>query len=181
MNIDVFDLYKTLRQSDILFCFSGAISQSIVEGLGQTLRTHLERQEADSRAIRNVFAILVEQMQNVINYSTENVPGPEEEGSLRYGIVVVGQDNGRFFIISGNYIKDSAAERVTALLEKMQSMDKDELKHFYRQERRKDDDPESKGAGLGLIEVARKTSLPVEHSILCTDSGRRFLTIKAVI
>jgi len=181
VNVDVFDLYKTLRQADILFCFSGTISQSIVEGLGQTLRTHLERQETSSRATRNVFAILVEQMQNVINYSTENVPGPEEEGSLRYGIVVVGQDNGRFFIISGNYIEEGAAQRVTALLDRMQVMDKDELKTFYRKERRKGHDPESKGAGLGLIEVARKTSLPVEHTILRTDNGRLFLTIKAVI
>ena len=181
MNIDVFDLYKTLRQQDILFCFSGAISQSTVEGLGQTLRTHLERQETDTRATRNVFSILVEQMQNVINYSLENVPGPEEEGSLSYGIILVGREKGRFFIISGNYIEDDAAERVTCLLDKIRSMDKDELKAFYKEERRREPASTSKGAGLGLIEIARKASLPMEHEIVCTSENRKFLTIKAVI
>ena len=181
MNVNVFDLYKTLRQNDILFCFSGSISQSTVEGLGHTLRTHLERQEASSKATRNVFAILVEQMQNVINYSQENIPGPRTEGSLSYGIILVGQDNGEFFIISGNYISESAAGRVSFLLDKMQNMGKEELKTFYRQERRRETDPESKGAGLGLIEVARKASLPVEHTIMDTEDGRTFLTIKAVI
>jgi len=41
--------------------------------------------------------------------------------------------------------------------------------------------PGSKGAGLGLIEMARKGSEPIEYSFLSIDDNFSFFTISVVV
>jgi hypothetical protein len=43
--------------------------------------------------MRSVFAVFVEQMQNIIRYSAERLPpGGEDAGTLRYGLLTIAQD-----------------------------------------------------------------------------------------
>jgi len=71
-------------------------------------------------------------------------------------------------------------ERFRSLLDRVIAMDKEQLKAYYFEQRRKGPDLSSKGAGLGLIETARKATW-LEYSIADADEDRNFITIKAVI
>lgn len=182
IDINLYDYYQFLKKEGIIFSFSGPTSQSVVEGIGEALRQQMELEETAVTISHRVFAIFVEQMQNVVNYSAEKVSGAKEEGGdLRHGMVVVGKENGRFFILSGNYIKKEDAKRITALLDTLRGMSKEELKAFYKEQRRKEIPEGSKGAGLGLIETFRKASAPLEHRLHSVDEVFDFISIHAVI
>jgi len=60
-------------------------------------------------------------------------------------------------------------------------MDKDELKIYYKERRRADREGDSKGAGIGFIEMARKSSQPLEFSFQKIDDKHSFFTIKITI
>lgn len=178
----LYEFYKDLKQDGIIFCFSGPTSQSVVEGIGEALRHKMELEETSMTVSHRVFSIFVEQMQNVVNYSAERVQGgAEEEYELRSGIVVVGKKDGRFYVISGNYIAKDAAARMTGALDRLRAMGKDELKAHYKEQRRKEPEAGSKGAGLGLIETARKASEPLVYQVARVDENYDFLSINAVI
>jgi hypothetical protein len=54
-----------------------------------------------------VFAIFVEQMQNMIRYSAEKDPPdapPETPHELRYGVLTIGQENGEYVVHAGNLV-----------------------------------------------------------------------------
>lgn len=82
------------------------------------------------------------------------------------------------FVVSGNYIIKQDTQRFRSLLDRVIVMDK--VESLLSRTASKGPDPSSKGAGLGLIETARKATW-LEYSVADADEDRNFITIKAVI
>jgi len=180
--LDLFTLYNNLKKDGIIFCFSGPASQDIVEGVGEALKQKMERDDTSRSTARKVFSVFVEQIQNVIRYSAEEIIGHDEDGSeLRYGVVIVGREKEKFYVLSGNYIEKGKEEQLAERLRALQKMNKDELKAYFREQRKKDLDMWDSDAGLGLIETARKSSEPIEFSITPVNDAYVFFSIKALI
>ena len=183
MNLSLYNLYNELKAQQILFCYSGPIDQSSIEGVGNTLRRNLVIDEAGNTTAISVFSIFVEQVQNVLNYSAEKLGDSNElENELRIGIVVIGhEENDDYFIYCGNRVYNNDIAKISNHLELIRKLEKDELKVLYKERRRMEPAPGSKGAGLGLIEMARKSSRPFDYSFVKIDEEFSFFSIKVVV
>ncbi len=172
--------YMDMKRDGIIFCFNGPTSQSIIESIGTALRKKMEVDNAGRGTIQRVFSIFIELMQNIINYTEPDIFGPEDEGpEFKHGIVIVGRDEDKFYIISGNRIHQSESEKVLESIKALQQMNRQELKEHYQRMRRLEPEEQSKGAGLGLIEMFRRASEPLECHISPLDAETAFLSIKA--
>jgi len=177
--INLYDYKQSLQEDGIIFSFSGPMSHDIIEGIGSAIRIKIgEGENGDRKAALKVFSIFVEQVENVINYSAEKDPIDSE---LSFGIVVIGKKDDLFFISGGNKIEKSKKEQLETHLSKLALMDKDELKVYYKERRRAAKEGDSKGAGIGFIEMARKSSRPLEFSFQEIDENSTFFTIKISI
>jgi Asp-tRNA(Asn)/Glu-tRNA(Gln) amidotransferase C subunit len=177
--IDLYDYKQGLQADGIIFSFSGPMSHEIIEGIGSAIRVKIgEGEQGDRKAALKVFAIFVEQVENVINYSVEK---DYEESQLSFGIVVIGKKDGVFFISGGNKIRSDKVEKLDANLSNLAGMDKDALKAHYKEKRRAGKEHDSKGAGIGFIEMARKSSRPIEYTFKKIDENYSFFTIKISI
>ena len=182
MSFALYDLFARLHDQHILFCFSGPASQGLVEGVGEVLKQKMEQDAAGSEIVRRVFAVFVEQMQNVIYYSADRVTGPpEQEGEIRVGLVVVGREGEHFFVTTGNVMQAADAQGLADQIRRLQTMDKEQMKQHFKQQRRREAPSGSKGAGLGLIETARRASRPLEFELQETQDGRIFFSLKVTI
>ncbi len=183
MDISLYDFYQELRKKSIFFYYSGPISQSSLEGVGNTLRRNLEYEEAGNKTTMSVFSIFVEQVQNILNYSAERLGKTEDlENELRIGVVVIGrEENGDYYVFCGNRIYNTDIEVLSAKIEEVKTLSKDELKALYKERRKMDPEAGSKGAGLGLIEMARKAGKPIEHTYTKIDEEFSFFSIKVVV
>ena len=141
----------------------------------------MELEDAGMNTTQKVFGIFVEQMQNVLNYSAEKVTDDSvKDGELRFGVLVVGQEANRFYVMCGNKIQKDQVGRLRERLDSIRGMDKDQLKNLYR-ERRKAASGEGKGAGLGFIDMARKAGEPIEYDFVPVDGSHAFFSIKVII
>ncbi|MCF8106478.1 MAG: SiaB family protein kinase [Desulfohalobiaceae bacterium] len=172
--------YEQLKEEGIVFSFTGPVSQSLLEGIGETLRQKMTLEETSTTVTHKVFSIFVELMQNVINYSAEKGTG-EYEQDLSFGILIIGKRDEHFYIQCGNYITRAQKGPLTEKLSKIQSMNKDELKKYYKEQRRKETADESKGAGLGFIEMARKATRPISFDIIPIQTEKEFFVVTAVV
>ncbi len=171
--------YKNaLDREGIIFTFCGPISHDIVEGVGVTLKSQLAESAIKQTTAMKVFAVFIEQVQNVINYSQERT---DFDSDMGMGIIVIGEHKQKHFIVGGNKIKTSKVPILEKNLTELVAMDKDELKAFYKQKRKKNDGDDSKGAGIGFIEMARKASQPLEFSFEKIDDEYSFFSIEADI
>ena len=181
--IDTFDLYKDLKKNGVIFCFCGPASQSVVEGIGDTLCQRMQLEGVGANVINKVFSVFIEQIHNILHYSAEKIPDAKTvEGELRFGIVLVGMWEGKYYVRCGNFVPIMHVEALSRLLEQLRGMDKDELKALFKERRRSPEASDnSKGAGLGFIEMARKASEPLNYDFSTVDDATSFFSITATI
>jgi hypothetical protein len=181
--LSVHELYTSLMKEGIIFCFCGSVSQSIVEGIGETLWQRMELEGTQTTTISKVFPIFVEQMQNILSYSAEKITSEKNGGEeLRFGIVTVGKAEGRFYVCCGNYVEKQSAETLMQRLRELRLLDKEQLKELYKKQRKVVTlDGKLKGAGLGLIDMARRASKPLEYDLIPVDEAKMFFTMTTTI
>ncbi|MEO5339059.1 MAG: SiaB family protein kinase [Magnetococcus sp. MYC-9] len=159
MNKTVIPYYFRQAEEDgVLFCARGPMSQEIIEMLESVLRSRVEQEQSDGSKTLRVFSVFVEQVQNIIRYSEERVHAPTGHGELGVGMVVVGHRQDHFFVSCGNLIKTSNRPHLERQLQTIQGMNREELRAHFKERGRSGPLPGSRGAGLGLIEMARKSS-----------------------
>jgi hypothetical protein len=187
MNIDgLKSFYENLQSDGVLFSFSGPLSQAILEGIGETVRKKMRLESTKMGTIQRVFSILVEQAQNILNYSAETTPDPADgpkaaDGKLRSGTLVLSIENGNYCVLCGNYIAADKSEALRRELTMLRDLTPDALKTLYRERRKAPSPPDSTGAGLGLIEIARRVTKPLVFDIRPMDDATDFFAVKAII
>ncbi len=175
---------EDLSREGIFFCFSGPISQDLLVEIGATLKQKMKLEEASNSTVIRVFSMVIEKAQNIIHYSAETIQKNEaekQEEELKHGIIAVGCENGNYFVMCGNMIRNEEVGKLRSKLVKLQKMNKDDLKKYYKEQRRKEPEESSKGAGLGLIEVAKKAGRPIEFNFKKIDDSFSFFSTKTVI
>jgi len=169
---------------DLFLAFSGPMSQDLMVEMGEILKTKMKLEGADTATILKAFSILIELNQNIMHYSVETITddsAAEGEARAGCGIIAIGNDRNRYFILSGNIIETGEVERLENAIRRLNEMDGESLKKLYREKRKQDPGEKSKGAGLGFIEIARKASAPLEYDFSSIDAERSFFSLKALI
>jgi len=177
-----FKFSQLLLRDEFVLSYSGYVSEDILLAVGDTLRERLEDHARDGAQIRNVFSIFVELMQNIIRYGVEGPqPGPADGEKPSFGIVMVAENDGRMDVIAGNYVTSSEADQLVERVSLLQSQTPEDLRRMYRERLKRTPDARSKGASLGLIEIARRSTLPIVCETMPADGGLRFFMIKATV
>jgi hypothetical protein len=181
---ELFDVRSILRKQGIIFAYSGYLTEAVLSGVGEAIKHKLALDDSDTKTLRSVFAVFVEQMQNMIRYSAEKEPNSATEPpflELRYGILTIGREGDDYVIHAGNLVARSDVERLRARLSQIRSMNKEQLRAQYKERLRADPEEGSKGAGLGLMEIARRASKPIEFDFTDVDDKHAFFTLKASV
>lgn len=179
---EFFEYHEEITAKGVFMTFSGVLTHDFMVKLAETLKDTMSLQNVDKNLILKIFSLVVEQAQNIIFYSAEKLPASSEgDGEMGGGTISVGYENEHFFILCGNRIANENVEKLRGKLLPLQKMNKDELKQYYKEKRRVETEADSKGAGLGFIEMARKASQPIEFAFRKLDENFSFFTLKTVI
>ncbi len=173
---------EILDKEGVIFSFSGTISQSVLSSIAETIEKELRSTGVSFSLIQNIFAVFTEQMQNIMSYSSEcTCIGDEAFESP--GICVVGYDKSveHYYVCSANSISPNGIPGLSEKLDKIIAMNKQELRQYYKELRRSGKESHGRGAGLGFLEMAKKSALPIQYTITQLDSNRSFFEIKVYI
>lgn len=171
---------ELVMEEEFFLSYSGFVSEDILEAVGQTLRERLEGVASSPQQIRQVFSIFVELMQNIIRYGDDGPQMPDKDGEKpSYGMLTVSRSGDEIVVISGNYIPQEQAEQMSLRLHELQGRSKEELRQIYKDKLRQPAEETSKGASLGLIEIARRSKTPPEFEINNGPNGTSFFIVKA--
>ena len=173
VNFNLYEYYNNIKANDIILSFKGALSQEILVEIGSIIRNKF----AVERSLKKIFAVFVELAQNIMHYSAETEFSPRDNKEVGVGIIVFSESETNYFIGSGNMIKNSKVDKIKGKIDNINNMSHDELKDFYQDQRRKPSDEDSKGAGLGFIDIARKSGNKVIYDINKIDDENSFLVL----
>lgn len=179
MTFGLYNLRECFAKNKVIFCYSGPMSQDLMVEIGSTLRSKMQQESFNRSLVAKTFSILVEQVQNIIHYSSEQMtPGSDADGRISSGIVSVGYEDTGYFVASGNMIVRRDKEKISLMIDKINGMSPEEKKSYYKEMRRKGPSEGSRGAGLGFIEMARKSEKPVDYAFIDMDEQTCFFSIR---
>ena len=178
-NIDLFTLREHFNRSRILLCFNGPISRSLIEEIGNALKNYLQADNAHPSSAMDVFGTYIEMSQNIRHYANRRGYSEQESSAT---VVVARDDTGRYLVQAGNLIESEDADKLLQMIKELAPLDKAELKARYKEQLRKPRDQDAiSGAGLGLIDIARKSSAPLQADLADAGDGRMFFSLRAAI
>lgn len=183
MKVDEFFNYREeITDNGIFLTFGGVMTHGFMVKLGDMLKTKLGLFNVNKNLELKIFSTVIEQVQNIIFYSAERMAVPAlGSETMGVGTITVGMENGHFFVFCGNMIASAKVETLRSKLELIQKMSREELKQYYKEQRRLSPGEDSKGAGLGFIEMARKASRAIEFAFRKMDDEYSFFILKTTI
>jgi len=179
---EYYNFKKSLDDKGIMFSFSGFVSDGILFALGESLKQKMTLDATDPNTTKKVFSVFVEQVQNIIRYSADRIEGDmPTKVELGSGTITVGHEKERFFVVCSNIIDNVDIEPLRERLEIVRGLDKEGLKAYYREKLKEPPEEQSKGATIGIIEIAKRASEPIEFDFEPIDDKRTFFCLKAYI
>lgn len=180
-NLDLLNYRKLIIENNIIFSFEGKMSQKALIALVEALKEKLMGQEhlpdAMQYTIRKIYAIFVELAQNIQNHSSEKVLLDQQE--VGSGIIVIREDENCYTIISGNNMLEADAEKLKGYSNIINHLSGDDLKKMYKEKLRTARKEGVKGAGIGLIEIIRKSRNPLKLEIHEAGEQTMFVILSA--
>jgi hypothetical protein len=177
--IDLFSLREQFDQRQIVFCFNGPISTILIEEMGNALKNYMQKDTPPS-LVMDVFGVYVELTQNIRHYSRKK--NYNERDSSATVVIANDADEGHYLVLAGNLVERDDAQVLLNKCSQLAAMDKGELKTAYKKQLR---EPRithaTSGAGLGLLDIARKASRPLITNLTGAENGKVFFSLLAII
>lgn len=177
MENGIYVLQKKLKESNIEFIFSGTFSQGLIEELGVALKQRLQLQQATKSKISTAFFTFVEQTQNIKQYEVSKEETKDYSIIAGSAIIAISKIDSGYCVYSGNTILNEDILNLKERLDKILSMDKDELNSYFREVSRREIDMSNGRAGLGLIQIARKAAGKIEYEFEKIDDSYSYYTL----
>jgi len=181
-NMDV--VKSVCDREGIILYYSGLISYDLVIQVADVVRHKMRVDEVASSTRLKVFSAVIEQLQNILRYSFDVVSRGTSGGKdkeMRRGMIVVGYEDDLYYVSGGNLIDNSKIPALRDRLSMLQGMSRSELKQHFKAQRRGGPGEDSRGAGLGIIELARKASAPIQFDFTPAGEHTSFFALKTII
>lgn len=163
----------------ILICFNGPISRTLIGEIGIALKDHITSTQVHESAAMDVFSVYIEMSQNIRHYASRM---GYDDYTAAATVVIAETEGGHYTVSAGNVVECQDGENLLKRVHELSSLDKSELKALYKKRLRVPREPgQASGAGLGLIEMARKSSEPLQAKLDQGPDGKVFFSLRAVI
>jgi len=144
--------------------FKGNISSELISNVLETVESRMDDYNESSKIRKKLYNVLVESLQNLYHH-IETLPGEMHgEFAEKFGILVIGRNDGKYKISTGNFITHDKVDVLKNKIDKINSMGRDELKDMYKFILNHQRLSDKGGGGLGLVDIARKTGNKLEYA-----------------
>ena len=165
-------LRNQLRTHKVIMAYNGAISDDLMLTLADLLKTRMLAQD-DPKRSKTIFSVFMEGVQNLIWHGGDN--------SDTSGMILITQDEGHVTIMCGNRIAQKDTLDLRERLNQISNADKETIRQLYREGMSNSKEHEGPGAGLGLLEIARRSSQPIRYVFVDIDKDTVDFILAATI
>lgn len=175
-----YQLHNIMRENDLILAYEGEFTQEITKSVLLMTEKNMDSTGEEGNIKRRVFKVMVECLQNIVKHSEESKDSFQDE-HLSNAVFMIGKQDNSYYLTSGNYIQNDNIEIVKKKLEQVNGLDKDGLKVLYKDTIKNTEISKKGGAGLGFIDMARKSGNKLEYDFLKENDEVSFFVLKTKI
>jgi hypothetical protein len=176
----IYSFYGTMVANEVKLVYEGEITHQITKALTALAESQMISDDESTVTQKKVFHVIVECLQNVTKHA-DVITEDSENSRTGKGIFVVMKEADKYTITSGNIIANNKIPSLKSILDVINSTDKDGLKELYKTQIKEGRISEKGGAGLGLIDIARKSGNQLSFDILDINQEFSFFILTAKV
>lgn len=172
-----YELFSRIKDSDFEYVYKGGFSQEMSKKILALAESNVKK-SVDRTAMRNkIYFLMIEGLQNVTRHqeksdSTENVED---------GMFAIQKNKDKYFVTTGNIINKDNELILRPKLEQINLLDKEQLKKVHKDILLTGEISDKGGAGLGLVEMARKSGNRLLYDFEPVDKDKSFFYFRTEI
>lgn len=170
-------IYDEMLSNGFSLVYFGEFSHEITKMFTSMAESDMEKNSEERSVQRRVYHVMVETLQNMNKHSDDL----KDDARVGGGMFIIGKKNDVYYVITSNKVKREHKENLETALNTVNNATLEELKDMYKKQIKEGRISEKGGAGLGLIDIARKTEEPLEYQFLQLDQDNFFFILKVEI
>ncbi len=160
---NMLELSNSLKRADILLSYCGTLDRNILQAILNIAKNRMAFINENPETVKRVYDAINDTLENTIIHSNYKEDDNRVFMPLK-NIFLITRNTNNYSVASGNFIKANREEALKALLDKVNSMSKDELKQAYQQILTKGELSPIDTAELGFIDMAIKSDAKLEYA-----------------
>ncbi len=163
-----------LMEQRLMFVYRGVVTNENSVPLLMLLEKEMETSEFGFVGRKRLFMFVLESLQNVSRHSDST---PHSNMSL----VVYSKVDGGYTVTTANVISTDNTVELKKRLDEINSLQTGEIRNVYRQMLSNSEFSSKGGAGLGLIEMAKKTGNKLDYDFLKLDDQNSYFILSKTV
>jgi hypothetical protein len=173
----IYDIQQLMSNKNLMLVYEGEFTQEITKSVLSMTERNLESVGEENNIKRKVFNVMVECLQNICKHADSNENITEDKGA----VFMIGREDGNYVITSGNFIGNDHVPKLKEKLTHINSLDKEGLKSYYKELIKNSELSDKGGAGLGFVDIARKSGSKLEFDFERINDQYSFFSFKTKI
>jgi hypothetical protein len=172
------DLIQRIRnkmmKERLMFVYRGVVTKDNSVPLLMLLEKEMENSEFGFVGRKRLFMFVLESLQNVSRHSN----GTQHAGM---SLVIYSKAEGGYTVTTGNVISCSNINDLKKRLDEINKLETGEIRNVYRQMLSNSEFSDKGGAGLGLIEMAKKTGNKLDYDFVKLDNDNAYFILSKTV
>ena len=176
--MEIYSKFRSMMANHIILSFKGEITSDIITMVLQIMESNLDAAQEKGAVKKKIFNILVECMQNLYHHAEAE---DAKDTSNRSAMLELFFDDSFYYITTGNYIKVEEVAHLRDRIERVNSLNRDELRKYYREILDNNRISNKGGADLGMIDMAKKSGQKLDYEFTDVNEIVSFFGLKVKI
>jgi len=167
-------LRQKLSDENLMFVYRGEVTGDNSVSLLTLLEREMEFSDFSLLGRKRLFMFVLENLQNITRH------GISKSAEIT-SLVVYNKTADGYTVSTGNALKKSEVRDLRKNLEKINSLEPDKIREVYRTMLQDSNIGRKGGAGLGLMEMARKTGNKLDYDFLPIDDKYSYFILSKTV
>jgi hypothetical protein len=163
-----------MKKERLMFVYRGVVTNENSVSLLMLLEKEMESSDFNFVARKRLFMFVLESLQNVSRHSKV-----QEHADM--SLVVYSKTDTGYTVTTGNVIADESTADLKGRLEEINHIDSKDIRNVYRKMLNASELSKKGGAGLGLIEMAKKTGNRLDFDFIRLDENYSYFVLSKTV
>lgn len=178
---DVYNYYRRMEDEQVILSFKGEFSAELLTSILHIMESKMLELSIPMQMKKRVFNVLVECFQNLYHHIDDAPSETELDSTKNSALVMVKYVDNKIMVLTGNYIPKGSTADLKQKLVLVNELDERELRELYQQRLLNNSVSQKGTAGLGIIDIARKSKNELGYEFIEVNDEYSFFCLSIVI
>lgn len=178
---DVYNFYRRMEDEQVILSFKGEFSAELLTSILHIMESKMIELSIPMQMKKRVFNVLVECFQNLYHHIESVDADIPLDATKKAALVMVKYVDNKILVLTGNYIPKQSTDELKRKLSMVNELDEKELRELYQQRLLNNSVSQKGTAGLGIIDIARKSKNELGYEFIEVNDMYSFFCLNIVI